>query len=127
RNPGSRAIRNRYKPSHRRGKGSRACAGDAKERPDMTLRRFAFIPVVVLVAASIAIALAGPARADVGGRPISVVMTGPAERPGPGDPDGTGTASFTFNPGQDTVCFELAVSNIAPATAAHIHVAPPTD
>ena len=93
----------------------------------MTLRRFAFIPVVVLVAASIAIALAGPARADVGGRPISVVMTGPAERPGPGDPDGTGTAAFTFNPGQGTVCFELAVSNIAPATAAHIHVAPPTD
>jgi hypothetical protein len=93
----------------------------------MTLRRFAFIPFVVMVAASIAIALAGPARADVGGRPISVVMTGTAERPGPGDPDGTGTASFTFNPGQDTVCFELAVSNIAPATAAHIHVAPPTD
>ena len=44
----------------------------------MTLRRFAFIPVVVLVVASIAIALAGPARADVGGRPISVVMTGTA-------------------------------------------------
>jgi CHRD domain-containing protein len=97
----------------------------------MTLRRFAFIPVVVLVAASLAIALAGPARADIlngadtGGRPISVVMIGAAERPGPGDPDGTGTASFTFNPGQGTVCFELTASNIAPATAAHIHLAPP--
>lgn len=61
-----------------------------------------------------------------GGLPISVTMTGAAERPGPGDPDGTGTASFTFNRGTGEVCFWLSVSNIAPATAAHIHRAPVT-
>lgn len=48
-------------------------------------------------------------------------MTGAAEIPGPGDPDGTGTASIIVNSGQRRVCFDLTVQNIAPATAAHIH------
>lgn len=81
--------------------------------------RFAFAAAMLL-----SIAVAGTALA--GGRPISVTMTGAAERPGPGDPDGSGTASFTFNQGQGEVCFWLSVANIAPATAAHIHVAPET-
>jgi hypothetical protein len=51
-------------------------------------------------------------------------LTGAAEVPGPGDPDGSGTATITLNHGQGEVCWELTVSNIAPATAAHIHVAP---
>ena len=59
-------------------------------------------------------------------RPISVQMTGAAERPGPSDPDGTGTAEFRINPGQSEVCYTLTVANIEPATAAHIHRAPPT-
>jgi hypothetical protein len=59
-----------------------------------------------------------------GGRPIFTEMTGAEEAPGPGDPDGSGTARFTFNHGQGEVCFELTVENIAPATAAHIHRAP---
>jgi hypothetical protein len=67
----------------------------------------------------------GRALADNGGRPISVVMTGAEEAPGPGDPDGVGTASFTFNPGLGQVCYELTAENIEPATAAHIHIAPP--
>ena len=51
-------------------------------------------------------------------------MTGAAEAPGPGDPDGSGTALLRLDPGQEEICYELTVSNIAPATAAHIHVAP---
>jgi hypothetical protein len=43
---------------------------------------------------------------------------------GPGDPDGSGTAAVRLNLGQGEVCFELVVSGIAPATAAHIHVGP---
>lgn len=58
-----------------------------------------------------------------GGRPFTVQMTGAAERPGPGDPDGSGTARFMLNHGQGRLCYELTVSNIAPATAAHIHEA----
>jgi hypothetical protein len=32
---------------------------------------------------------------------------------------------ITLNHGQGQICFELTVSNIDPATAAHIHEAPP--
>lgn len=67
------------------------------------------------------------ALAADGGRPITVEMTGADERPGPGDPDGSGTAVFTVNPGQSEVCYVLTVENIDPATAAHIHRAPATD
>ena len=64
------------------------------------------------------------AEAAPSGRKFSTVLTGAAEVPGPGDPDGSGTARITINVGQRTLCYELRVSNIAPATAAHIHEAP---
>lgn len=64
--------------------------------------------------------------AAAGGRPLTVEMTGAAERPGPGDPDGSGTATFRVNPGTGEVCYTLTVEDIAPATAAHVHVAPET-
>ena len=80
------------------------------------------------VAAIAALALAGGAAAQQGGRPFTVQMTGAAERPNPpgGDPDGTGTATFRVNAGQGRVCYTLTVANIEPATAAHVHRAPPT-
>ena len=59
-----------------------------------------------------------------GGRKFTTAMTGAAEVPGPGDPDGTGTARIIVNHGPARICFELVVSNIAPATASHIHRAP---
>lgn len=93
--------------------------------------------VVVLVTAVVLVPIVG---ADNGGRPFTTTLTGAAEVPGPGDPDGTGTATLTVNPGQEEVCYELSVSGISPAVAAHIHVgsagvagpvviplAPPTD
>jgi aldose sugar dehydrogenase len=52
-------------------------------------------------------------------------LTGAAEVPGPGDPDGSGMATITVNPLKRQVCFTLMVENIAPATAAHIHIGPP--
>ena len=73
-----------------------------------------------------ALALGGVASAQEGGRPYTVQMTGAAERPGPGDPDGSGTATFRVTAGQGRVCYTLTVQNIEPATAAHIHRAPPT-
>ena len=83
--------------------------------------------VLIAIAAIAMLIPASAASADEGGRPINVAMTGAAERPGPGDPDGTGTASFRINSGQGEVCYTLTVANIEPATAAHIHRAPPTD
>ena len=67
----------------------------------------------------------GAALAQEGGRPIQITLTGAAEKPNPGDPDGTGVAMLRVNPGQSQICYELKVSGIAPATAAHIHKAPP--
>ena len=80
---------------------------------------------LLLALALLAFGISGVAQQDKhGGRPLSTTLSGAAEVPGPGDPDGSGTATITLNPGQNQVCFELTVSNIAPATAAHIHVAP---
>ena len=73
-----------------------------------------------------ALAVATAPAALAGGRPITVEMTGAAERPGPGDPDGSGTATFTVNPGRGEVCYSLTVEGIAPATVAHVHRAPTT-
>lgn len=62
---------------------------------------------------------------EQGGRPLRATLTGAAEVPVPGDPDGSGTALVTLNPGQGVVCFRIEVANITlPALAAHIHSAP---
>ena len=80
--------------------------------------------LLVLAAGLLLASIVTATTGSTAGRPLHATMTGPVEVP-PGDPDGTGTASFTFNPGRGRVCFELEVQNIAPATLAHIHVAPP--
>ena len=74
-----------------------------------------------------ALALAGVAAfassdAVAQGRPLSTTLSGAAEIPGPGDPDGSGEFFATLNFGQGEICYQLSASDIAPATAAHIHV-----
>jgi glucose/arabinose dehydrogenase len=59
-----------------------------------------------------------------GGRPLSTSLSGLEEVPGPGDPDGSGSARFILNQGQGQICYDIFVSSIAPATAAHIHRGP---
>ncbi len=59
------------------------------------------------------------------GRRLRTHMDGASEVPGPGDEDGTGTASISLNPGRQRVCFDIDVANIEPATMAHIHVGAP--
>jgi len=72
-----------------------------------------------------ALAVAGVAVADDGGRPFSTVLTGAAEAPGPGDPNATGQADLTLNQGQSEVCFEISWADIdGEVFAGHIHVAP---
>ncbi|MBX3064003.1 MAG: CHRD domain-containing protein [Anaerolineae bacterium] len=54
-----------------------------------------------------------------------VYLTGAAEVPGPGDPDGYGVAAISFDPTTNVISFEVAVSGLTlPATASHIHMAP---
>jgi hypothetical protein len=77
-------------------------------------------------------ALVGAALAQSvaeGGTKFATTMTGANECNAAGtcnlgDPDGTGRASITVNPGQSRICYELTVSNIDTPTAAHIHSAP---
>ncbi len=58
----------------------------------------------------------------LGGVPtLAASLSGANEVPGPGDPDGTGNVTLWFNADAGRVCFNLTVSNIAPATLAHIH------
>jgi hypothetical protein len=79
--------------------------------------------LLVLLSIILAVGLMGAALPDEGGQTFVLTLSGAAERPGPGDPDGTGTAVLTFNRGLGQVCWDLSVSGIAlPATGAHIHV-----
>lgn len=52
---------------------------------------------------------------------LTTSLSGAAERPGPGDPDGAGTAMIVLDPSVNEVCFKLTAENIEEATAAHIH------
>ena len=63
-----------------------------------------------------------PHDKEHGGRPMTVELTGTTEVPGPGDADGSGTASLTLNMGKGEICYELVVTNVPAATAAHIHL-----
>ena len=88
------------------------------------MKKTTFLHILLMVI----MVLALTSIAADGGRKFTVMLTGAAEVPGPGDPDGSGTASITLNPGQGEVCFEITVSNITlPATGAHIHVGTATE
>ena len=53
-----------------------------------------------------------------------VLLSGAAEVPGPGDPDGQGTATVRLAVERSEVCFTIAVIDIAAPTQAHLHRAP---
>lgn len=77
------------------------------------------------LAAAVALgaAMLTPLSADAGGRPFTTMLSG-ANEVGGGDPDGSGTARVWVNPGTNVVCYELTVTNVDGAVAAHIHHAP---
>jgi hypothetical protein len=82
-----------------------------------------FVGLTLAVAAAPIVSAAPPVGVH-SGRPLAALLTGAAEAPGPGDPDGSGVAPLRLNQGQGMICYRLTVSGIAPATAAHIHIAP---
>ena len=79
------------------------------------------VATLALIMTAVIGGLAAAQEKEQGGRRLTATLTGAAEVPGPGDTDGGGTAVITLNQGQNEVCFELTVTNIAAATAAHIH------
>lgn len=59
---------------------------------------------------------------------LTITLTGAAECNATGtcnlgDPDGTGTITFSINPGQKRICYDLTLAGIETPTAAHIHEA----
>jgi hypothetical protein len=86
----------------------------------MKTTRLAWIPLAL--AAVLLIPLTAVAEhPGEGGKPLTVTLSGEAEAPGPGDADGEGTVTLRLNPGQEEICYEIDVSGIDEATAAHIH------
>ncbi len=65
---------------------------------------------------------AGPAAAD--DAYLIAYMTGAAERPGPGDPDGIGRSVITIRDDINQLCVVLQFANVAiPTSGLHIHEA----
>ena len=79
---------------------------------------------IAMAAALLAVAGLSASAALAGGTPLSTTLTGLEEKPGPGDPDGSGFISLTLNQGQGQICFDLTVSNLDTVIAGHIHKAP---
>jgi hypothetical protein len=54
---------------------------------------------------------------------LTANLTGTAEVPGPGDPDGTGRAMVNLDVSKREVCYDVAVQRIDRPTGMHIHEA----
>ena len=68
--------------------------------------------------------LLGVAPASADDARLYAIMTGAAERPGPGDPDGIGRAVITITDATNQLCLALQFVNVTlPTTGLHIHVA----
>ncbi len=59
------------------------------------------------------------------GMVFTAELTGAAERPDPGDPDGSGSATITIKTSTNEICFKLSVAGIDDASEAHIHKGEP--
>lgn len=88
--------------------------------------------MAIAAAAALLVALSAGSVLAAGGRTFTVQLTGAAEPQG-GDPNATGTAVITVNPGQETVCYSISWANASGEDAdptndavwgGHIHNAP---
>ena len=52
---------------------------------------------------------------------LNASLTGTAEVPGPGDPDGAGTAVVNLDVSKGQVCYEVSVQKLDRPSAMHIH------
>jgi hypothetical protein len=85
-------------------------------------RAFGVLIAAVSVITGTTVAPAGAADAR-----LYTVLTGAAERPGPGDPDAYGQAYITINDAANQLCLTLQYANVdGTPSGLHIHIAPPT-
>jgi len=72
-----------------------------------------------LIAVGALFAATGAAAVAPDSESYSTKLTGAAEVPGPGDPDGTG--DFAAIATKRTLCYVLAAGRVEPISASHIH------
>ena len=86
------------------------------------IRKVALCLVLMSSAAMVAsVSPAGAADAR-----IIAILTGAAERPGPGDPDAVGRAYITINDAANQICLNLQWARVdGTLSGLHIHIAPP--
>lgn len=91
------------------------------------MRRLLLLSVTVLCcSALLPTAASADQRTGQGSNVAFLVrLTGAAEVPGPGDPDGRGLAVLRVDHDTGRICYVLTARRIEPATAAHIHIGPP--
>jgi len=80
-----------------------------------------WIRMLVTLVMALALVHVAPVAAGQAMGHAKAMLTGDAEVPGPGDPNGSGTVQVTLNPDKGEVCYELSVVNMREATAAYIH------
>lgn len=78
---------------------------------------FPVLPAILAVVASLVL-VGGALAAQVN---LSATLEGGDAEDPPGDPDGSGTAAITIDTETREVCWDISTSNIADATASHIH------
>ncbi len=80
---------------------------------------------LLLVSSAAIVATSSPAVAD--DARIVAFMSGPQERPNPGDPDAIGRAYITINDAANQLCLVLQWTRVdGTVSGLHIHIAPPT-
>jgi CHRD domain len=89
----------------------------------MGRRASVLLALLVAVGLLVVAAPAATATTAASSTVLEARLTGEAEVPEPGDPNGVGSARIRL--GDRRVCFTLRWRRIAPPTAAHIHLGPP--
>lgn len=89
------------------------------------MKRFRLLAVVVIAVAGLTLAVAAPAGAASFPKLQGALLTGAAEAPGPGDPDGAGAVLIRLKPQIRQICvLAFATNNIGTPNLFHIHNAP---
>lgn len=94
-------------------------------RTSLSIRRLLSLLLAPVLLLALLPGTAGAAVSTSGGTTVlAAVMTGAAEAPGPGDPDGIGAVVLALKASTGQVCWAYTVRRVDPVTAAHIHLAP---
>ena len=87
----------------------------------MRKQRFVISVVLLMFFAGGSLLESRVGASEVNPHTLTIALSGGAEVPGPGDPDGSGTAELKLNLETGEVCYTITTKDIGPPTAAHVH------